>query len=397
MGMGETAKEWFGASLIQKFSSQYSGSRTLAFFTLLLLLVIHTGWYSYYQLNRTTDPCLAVGPCDAEETKTCDSNANRCREFWQQSLNVGDGVAAELLPNRGRLERFVSRSRLDEWLENMNEQTAGVRSRIGGYRCLALTSTENFLKRRDAANPLLKFNLSCDLEATASGPQPTSVEHLMKLFDEMPDSQLSAGGEAERVELMQQLKLLAGQEASAVDEFYKVLNRLKPNISFDWLYHEGAGWVLELIVWSIYGVLASAIAGLITAHRLGIYDGRLFLLFIPRLFLAPLLSVVITAFIASGESGYQVNLQNLPAFLVFAFVMGFNSESLTRTIRDLFNRMFAETPEKKKDEGSEADEDSTESEEPKSLLEEWEESTRERIDELAEEKVTETFGGEETK
>ena len=228
-----------------------------------------------------------------------------------------------------------------------------------------------------------------------------SVSHLRELLAEMPSSELSVDGAAEYERLQQQLELLAGQEASAVKDFYGGLDRLKPNISFDWLYHADAGWIIELIVWSIYGVLASALAWLIKQYRQGTYDANLFLLFIPRLFLAPLLSVVITAFIASGESGYQVNLQNLPAFLVFAFAMGFNSESLTRLIREIFNNLFFETPasEAKGAEGGgdvEGEEDDAGlGPHAPTLLDEWEAAVEQRADELVEKRVNEEFGSEE--
>ena len=350
--MSETASKPHKDGLLVRNLKKVAASRTYAFVILLVCLSALTAGYAWYQFNRVTDTCMSAPACD-EASEDCSNDP--CRVFWEEALMIGDGVDAELIANRGRLERFVSRSTLDDWLENVAEQTASTRAQIGGYRCVALSSTAKFINDHDAGNPLNNFNLSCADDSSSSGPRPTSVARLRLLFQSMPVGALSEEGERERTKLLQHLEALEEQEQAAVDEFYQGLNQLKPNISFDWLYHEGAGWVLELIVWSIYGVLASAIAGLIKAYKSGTYDGRLFLLFIPRLFLAPLLSVVITAFISSGESGYQVNLQNLPAFLVFAFAMGFNSESLTRTIRELFNRIFADAEENAKNAATKQD------------------------------------------
>ena len=119
------------------------------------------------------------------------------------------------------------------------------------------------------------------------------------------------------------------------------------------------------------------------------------MLFIPRLFLAPLLSVVIIAFIASGESGYQINLQNLPAFLVFAFLMGFNSESLTRTIRDLFNRVFDDAKEDAMNAESRQKVEVVEEIESMTLIEKWEASARQKAGQLANDLVDEKFRGQE--
>ena len=76
--------------------------------------------------------------------------------------------------------------------------------------------------------------------------------------------------------------------------------------------------------------------------------------------------------------------------------MGFNSESLTRFIREMFNNLFFDRPESEDEETEDEDDyditDPTET----TLLDEWEASGRQRAEELADKRVNEEFGGEES-
>jgi hypothetical protein len=57
--------------------------------------------------------------------------------------------------------------------------------------------------------------------------------------------------------------------------------------------------------------------------------------------IAPFISIIFLAMISSGMASFDIsNLNNLPAFLVAAFFLGFMSESITLRIRQFFNKLL---------------------------------------------------------
>ena len=108
---------------------------------------------------------------------------------------------------------------------------------------------------------------------------------------------------------------------------------LQPLFSFEFLYHEGSGWIIELVFWTWFGVLASAMAGLFDAIKLDNYKPQVFALTIPKLLLAPVLALVVVALWAAGFTETKVSLSNLPFFLAVAFALGFGHDRVIRLIR----------------------------------------------------------------
>ncbi|HVT74446.1 MAG TPA: hypothetical protein VHD61_15040 [Lacunisphaera sp.] len=115
---------------------------------------------------------------------------------------------------------------------------------------------------------------------------------------------------------------------------------LKPVLSFDWMLVSDAWWIVEVIFWCIFGILAKTMIRLIEVGRLpsgapGGYDPTEFLLFIPKSVLAPLLAVVVVSWWATGYSEAQINFANLPYLLVFFFSLGFMTETVYKKLSDL--------------------------------------------------------------
>lgn len=111
------------------------------------------------------------------------------------------------------------------------------------------------------------------------------------------------------------------------------LGSLDSALSFAWLKVEGAGWVWEVIAWSIFGVIANTIVGLIQAAGAHRYKADEFVLVFPKLALAPLLALVAVALWSSGFSTASVTFVNLPLFLVLAFSLGLATEQLYTALR----------------------------------------------------------------
>ena len=120
-----------------------------------------------------------------------------------------------------------------------------------------------------------------------------------------------------------------------------VLQNYTPQVSFSWLFHENAsGWLIELVFWTWAGLLVNSVILLNTALREDDYDSNRFFLFIPRFFIAPLLSIVVVAMIAAGFTDAGLDLTNLPSFLLLSFLLGFNVENLTHLVHKASNTLF---------------------------------------------------------
>ncbi|TWX64302.1 hypothetical protein ESZ36_20215 [Colwellia demingiae] len=115
---------------------------------------------------------------------------------------------------------------------------------------------------------------------------------------------------------------------------------LQPQLSFMWLYHSGNGWIAELIFWALFGLYSCTLVNINKRIRLSNYEAKEFVLLFPRMLLAPTLSIVVIALLSSGYADQQSNLNNFPYFLMLAFFLGFNSESLTGIIRDTSNKIL---------------------------------------------------------
>ncbi|SEK54449.1 hypothetical protein SAMN05216262_101622 [Colwellia chukchiensis] len=146
------------------------------------------------------------------------------------------------------------------------------------------------------------------------------------------------------------LQYQAEQHYLAQVESY--INSMEAYMSFEWLNR--LPWIVQLIFWTWFGVLINNIVWLIRltkqrkeAHDLA-YSAPVYLMLFPRLAIAPFISVIFLAMISSGIASFDIsNLNNLPAFLVAAFFLGFMSESITLRIRQFFNKLLDSIKAKK--------------------------------------------------
>ena len=116
-------------------------------------------------------------------------------------------------------------------------------------------------------------------------------------------------------------------------EIVQEIRALEPPLNFLWLYHEGSGWVFEVVIWTLLGVLANAVISIILACKEGSYQACLFAYVVPKFFLAPLISVVFVAVWAAGITQSNVTSINLPWFMAFSFFLGFTTENLYARVR----------------------------------------------------------------
>jgi len=133
--------------------------------------------------------------------------------------------------------------------------------------------------------------------------------------------------------LVEKLQRQDEHEKRVRAEIKAEIKALEPVLSFIWLYHEGAGWIFEVVFWTWFGVLANSIITIIIVCKEDTYDPYLFSLVIPKFFLAPLLSVVFVSLWAAGVTNEKVTFLNLPWFMGLCFFLGFMTESLYVRLR----------------------------------------------------------------
>ena len=137
-----------------------------------------------------------------------------------------------------------------------------------------------------------------------------------------------------------ELETLRTLQADSKMRLSQRAKNLQPQLSFMWLYHSGNGWIAELIFWALFGLYSCTLVNINKRIRLLNYEAKEFVLLFPRMLLAPTLSIVVIALLSSGYADQQNNLNNFPYFLMLAFFLGFNSESLTGIIRDTSNKIL---------------------------------------------------------
>jgi len=136
-------------------------------------------------------------------------------------------------------------------------------------------------------------------------------------------------------QLVAEISLLDNLENETRKELRTELQELEPPLSFCWLYTECGWWLIEVLLWSFLGVQANTIIALIGACRESKYSPAEFVLFFPKILLAPLLALVVVAFWSSGLSESKISYLNLPYFLVFSFALGFVTEGIYEKLREL--------------------------------------------------------------
>lgn len=130
-------------------------------------------------------------------------------------------------------------------------------------------------------------------------------------------------------------------EAQTIQGMRNELLTLDYAVSFAFLDGTGAKWILHLIAWSLFGLFANSLAGLMKAVKNNSYNGLIFAFIYPKMLLAPLIAVVVVALVVYGLFTTQLNLANQPMFLVFAFLSGYASEKFNGILQDAAHGILA--------------------------------------------------------
>ncbi|MBA6291984.1 hypothetical protein H4J58_16065 [Colwellia sp. MB3u-70] len=140
-------------------------------------------------------------------------------------------------------------------------------------------------------------------------------------------------------------KLQHEREQLYLAQVANYVNSMQAYMSFEWLNR--LPWIVQLIFWTWFGVLINNIVWLIRLTKSRkeeddlAFTSEVYVMLLPRLVIAPFISVIFLAMISSGIASFDIsNLNNLPAFLVAAFFLGFMSESITLRIRQFFNKLL---------------------------------------------------------
>lgn len=146
-------------------------------------------------------------------------------------------------------------------------------------------------------------------------------------------------------EMFALVKLQHEREQHYLAQVEEYVNSMQAYMSFEWLNR--LPWIVQLIFWTWFGVLINNIVWLIRLTKSRkeeddlAFTSEVYVMLLPRLAIAPFISVIFLAMISSGIASFDIsNLNNLPAFLVAAFFLGFMSESITLRIRQFFNKLL---------------------------------------------------------
>ncbi|GAM61693.1 hypothetical protein JCM19232_5994 [Vibrio ishigakensis] len=200
-------------------------------------------------------------------------------------------------------------------------------------------------------NYTVLFNLVIDRDSARTN-YPLDALSLLKSNLENLKASMSdkpaQGYPAAQQELIRITNLISNQEER--EKKYKTnvdnyIESLKPMLSYAWLVRQD--WKVQLIFWTWFGVLINNIVWLIRSVKNQSeakdleYSAQTYIMVIPRLVIAPFISLIFLALISSGIASFDItNLDSLPAFLIAAFFLGFMSESVTLRLRQFFNNLL---------------------------------------------------------
>lgn len=140
------------------------------------------------------------------------------------------------------------------------------------------------------------------------------------------------------------IAVLAAQacnEAAVVADVRDELLALEDALSFSFLKSDGFWWIVHLIVWSLFGLIANTLAGLMKSLKDDAYNGALFVFFYPKLILSPLIAIVVVALVVYGVFQTPINLAHQPLFLAFSFFSGYASERFNGLLHDAMHGILA--------------------------------------------------------
>ena len=134
------------------------------------------------------------------------------------------------------------------------------------------------------------------------------------------------------------------REQRYLQDTAEYIKSFKSHMSFSWLGN--LNWITQLVFWTWFGVLINNIVWLIRSTKNAAdkddlpFTPATYITLFSRIVIAPFISIIFLAMVSSGMASFDIsNLNNLPAFLVAAFFLGFMSEAVTLRIRQFFNKL----------------------------------------------------------
>lgn len=306
---------------------------TRAFIVMFIAMVMLLGFYVLVQMFRPKT--------DMDFSKTVHVS--------------GDGFFAVVYDD-AELARFFAPEKIGEIKRTIDEKAERLRSQGLSRRRQLLIGHWAFMRQRvstvgapgwfandpESRKAEAKTIMAVDSEKNVSDEDLKST-HVVSLraWIENQDSKISGRHREQYRGILAQQQALIDEEDGYRALLVREINGLKPVLNFDWLYHEDAGWVLEVVVWSIIGAMCNTIAGLIMSCHKGKYDPCKFVQAFPKMLLAPVLAVVAIAVWSSGFSKSPITFLNLPYFLLTAFILGFSSTRVLALLRTTTNMVLA--------------------------------------------------------
>lgn len=292
---------------------------------------------------------------------------------WRDAIQPSPVGYLEFKYDDDVLLRFFSPKKVDDIKKRLGDEITHERETAFEYRKRVINSAAQFIQTYEQSkiNPPVIFRLAGPAanrgDVTPATDRDYELTNLETLIGWLRNARIDMASEdltRYQAELDSLIALDSAEQKIIADARARIAG-LDYEFNFLWLYHEKSGWVFELVFWAIIGVLVNTLIALISLSRLKFsadlsaassaapstnrYNAAEFLLFVPKVVLAPIVGLIVLALIVTGITETQITLSNLPMFLVFAFIAGFASERFTGLIRTAVNHLipkFEVSPDK---------------------------------------------------
>ncbi|MCK0068535.1 hypothetical protein [Kordiimonas laminariae] len=278
---------------------------------------------------------------------------------WGDAFEIMPVGYLEVDVKKDILAKFFSPERSKEIVEELDASFKKQREVAFEERKSILDNAGRLARRLDISLPqildragIAKINEQGILPATDAEYKAADLTALTAWF-EVNRSKFYENKSTQIEYLIESLRKQIANEKKVVQKLYDDAVAKDYDLKFLWLYHDGYGWIFELVFWSLVGVLLNTLVSLSKATRASLpeykstdgnpatpYSATRFLLVFPQLLIAPVVALIVVAFVIAGVTNAQVNLSNLPWFLIFAFSAGFASERLTGILKEAINKII---------------------------------------------------------
>lgn len=310
--------------------------------------------------------CLYLFKSSSSDKPVCSGECQQQASIFQKGIIVDEQTLnIELLEYE--LNKVVTPEEIINTKAVLDKKFSLVKKSLLQGRLVAAKISEHVLSQRlgkhflpDIAGAMSLIEKNSDLEvAQQLYPAGTFFQLLTHAIanDKTPSLTPNAflseqSGKEAFQEMYALVKLQHEREQQYIHNVKAYIASINAYMSFEWLNR--LPWIFQLIFWTWFGVLINNIVWLIrlTKNRKEeadlVYTPQVYIMLFPRLIIAPFISIIFLAMISSGMASFDIsNLNNLPAFLVAAFFLGFMSESITLRIRQFFNKLLDSIETKK--------------------------------------------------